>query len=151
MSAAEATGTDATGADDAARDTTRAACGYADDAGSAVAEFVIAGAFVVLLLLSVVQLALALHVRTIAIDAASEGARLGARSGMTLDDASQRAKELLTTNLSVSYAQDVVASTIVRDGVTLVEVRVSAPLPIVALIGPTGTLQVQGHALQEPS
>lgn len=122
-----------------------------DDEGSAVAEFVIAGAFVVLLLLSVVQLALALHVRTIAIDAASEGARLGARSGMTLDDASLRAKELLTTNLSASYAQDVVASTIVRDGATLVEVRVSAPLPVVALLGPTGTLQVQGHALQEPS
>lgn len=122
-----------------------------DDEGSAVAEFVIAGAFVVLLLLSVVQLALALHVRTIAIDAASEGARLGARSGMTLDDASRRAKELLTTNLSASYAQDVVASTTVRDGATLVEVRVSAPLPVVALLGPTGTLQVQGHALQEPS
>lgn len=151
MSAAEATGTDATGADDAATDDTGTAGGYADDAGSAVAEFVIAGAFVVLLLLSVVQLALALHVRTIAIDAASEGARLGARSGMTLDDASQRAKELLTTNLSASYAQDVVASLIVRDGATLVEVRVSTPLPIVALIGPTGTLQVQGHALQEPS
>ena len=151
MSAAEATGTDATGADDAATDDTGTAGGCADDAGSAVAEFVIAGAFVVLLLLSVVQLALALHVRTIAIDAASEGARLGARSGMTLDDASQRAKELLTTNLSASYAQDVGASLIVRDGATLVEVRVSAPLPIVALIGPTGMLQVQGHALQEPS
>lgn len=125
--------------------------GTAGDAGSAVAEFVIAGAFVVLLLLAVVQLALALHVRTIAIDAASEGARLGARSGMTLADASDRTRSLLTENLSESYAQDVHAGTVVKDGATLVEVRVTAPLPIVALLGPTDALEVEAHALREPS
>ena len=121
------------------------------DEGSAVAEFVIAGAFVVLLLLSVVQLALALHVRTVAIDAASEGARLGARSGMTLDDARERARDLLAESLSTAYARDVAARTVVRDGATLVEVRVDAPLPVIALLGPSSGLSVTGHALVEPS
>ncbi|MBD9699057.1 pilus assembly protein [Flavimobilis sp. GY10621] len=121
------------------------------DEGSAVAEFVIAGAFVVLLLLSVVQLALALHVRTVAIDAASEGARLGARSGMTLDDARERARDLLAESLSTAYARDVAARTVVRDGATLVEVRVDAPLPVIALFGPPSRLSVTGHALVEPS
>jgi len=124
-------------------------CAAGDD-GSAVAEFVLAGAFVVLLLLSVVQLALALHVRTVVVDAASEGARLGARAGMTLADARERAQRLLTENLSESYAQDVAATTVVRDGARLVEVRVAAPLPLVALLGPSGSLEVQAHALEEP-
>lgn len=125
--------------------------GASGDDGSAVAEFVIAGAFVVLLMLSVVQLALALHVRTVAIDAASEGARLGARSGMTLDDARDRTRELLSESLSTAYAKDVAARTVVRDGATLVEVRVVVPLPVIALLGPSNALSVTGHALVEPS
>ncbi|MGP7960555.1 TadE/TadG family type IV pilus assembly protein [Sanguibacter sp. A247] len=121
------------------------------DAGSAVSEFVIAGAFVVILLLAVLQLALALHVRTVVIDAASEGARLGARSGMTLGDARERAASALTTNLSARYARDVRATLVERDGAVLVEVSVNAPLPVVALFGPAGALTVDAHALQEPS
>lgn len=121
------------------------------DAGSAVSEFVIAGAFVVVMLLAVIQLALALHVRTVVIDAASEGARLGARSGMSLGDARERASSLLSTNLSEAYARDVAASLVERDGAVLVEVRVNAPLPVVALVGPAGALEVAAHALEEPS
>ncbi|WP_414172598.1 TadE/TadG family type IV pilus assembly protein [Clavibacter tessellarius] len=44
-----------------------------DDRGSAPAEFVMVGALLVVLALSVVQLALALHVRTTVLDAAAEG------------------------------------------------------------------------------
>lgn len=121
------------------------------DEGSAVAEFVIAGSFVVLLMLAVVQLTLALHVRTIAIDAASEGARLGARAGMTVDDARARTQEVLAANLSADYAEDIAVTTVERGGATLVEVRVRTPLPVIALLGPTGALEVRGHALEEPS
>lgn len=120
-----------------------------DDRGSAVAEFALAGALVTVLVLSVVQLAVGLHVRTVAIDAAAEGARLGARVGMTLDDASARTRELLATSLDAGYADDVTARVVERDGASLVEVRVEAPLPVVALLGPSGGLVVTGHALAE--
>ncbi|RIJ01598.1 pilus assembly protein, partial [Clavibacter nebraskensis] len=52
-----------------------------DDRGSAPAEFVMVGALLVVLALSVVQLALALHVRTTVLDAAAEGARTAALAG----------------------------------------------------------------------
>ena len=51
----------------------------ADD-GSAVVEFVLVSVLVLVLLLGVVQVALALHVRSLAIDAAAEGARVAARA-----------------------------------------------------------------------
>ncbi|WP_307807351.1 TadE/TadG family type IV pilus assembly protein [Naasia sp. SYSU D00948] len=48
--------------------------GRASDDGSAPAEFVMVGAVLVLLVLSVLQLGLALHVRNTVTDAAAEGA-----------------------------------------------------------------------------
>ena len=44
-----------------------------DDGGSAVAEFVMVGALLTVLTLSVIQLGLALHIRNTVLDAASEG------------------------------------------------------------------------------
>ncbi|WP_448631825.1 hypothetical protein [Cellulomonas soli] len=36
-----------------------------------------------------------------------------------------------------------------RDGLDVIEVRVSAPLPVVGLLGPSGRLTAVGHALVE--
>ena len=47
----------------------------ADERGSAVAEFTMVAGLLVALVLSVMQLALALHVRATVADAAAEGAR----------------------------------------------------------------------------
>jgi hypothetical protein len=44
---------------------------------------------------------------------------------------------------------EISAAVVTRSGVPAVEVRVSAPLPLVGLVGPSGELSVQGHAFAE--
>lgn len=104
-----------------------------------------------LVALTVMQLALALHVRNVLTDAAAEGARYAALEGAQEDAGTQRARELITATLSASYAENVHTSTIVSEGVELRRVEVSAPLPLIGLVGPAGMLEVRGHAVAEGS
>ena len=62
-----------------------------DETGSAVAEFVMVGALLTVLTLSVIQLGLALHIRNTVIDAAAEGARFGSLADNQLADGVARA------------------------------------------------------------
>jgi Flp pilus assembly protein TadG len=117
--------------------------------GSAVAEFVLVSALVLALFLGVVQVALALHVRALVIDAAAEGARIAARADRDLDAGVVRTRALLGASLSAGYAQDVVARHTTLDGLPVVEVTVTAPLPVVGILGPSGALTARGHALEE--
>ena len=117
--------------------------------GSAVAEFTMVAALVVALFLGVVQVALVSHVRTLLIDAAAEGARIAARADRGPEDAVDRTRQLIAASLADRFARDVTARTVERDGVPVVEVTVSAPLPVVGLLGPAGLLTVAGHALEE--
>jgi hypothetical protein len=119
------------------------------EAGSAVAEFVMVSVLVLALFLGVVQVALALHVRSLTIDAAAEGARIAARADRDLASGTARTRELLTASLGGRYARDVTARTTVTDGLEVVEVTVRAPLPVVGTLGPSGVLTVRGHALEE--
>ncbi|WP_268892826.1 TadE/TadG family type IV pilus assembly protein [Puerhibacterium puerhi] len=123
--------------------------GVAGERGAAVAEFAMVSALVLLLFLGVVQLALALHVRALATDAAAEGARVAARADRAPDDGAARTRELLTASLSSRYAADVSVGRTTYDGLPVVEVVVRAPLPVVGLVGPSGALTVRGHALEE--
>jgi hypothetical protein len=123
-----------------------------NDDGSAVVDFALVGGLLTLLFLGVVQLALVVHVRNTLVDCASEGARYAARSGRVPADGVARARDLVAAELSEGYAArltDVEASRIERAGVPVVEVRVTAPLPLVGLVGPTGRLSVAGHAFSE--
>lgn len=124
--------------------------GHDLEAGSAVAEFVLVSGLVLALLLGVVQVTLAVHVRALAVDAAAEGARVAARADRDLADGAERTRLLLRASLSEPYAQDVSARRTVVDGLPVVQVEVTAPLPVVGLLGPSGTLTVRGHALEEP-
>lgn len=119
------------------------------DRGSAVVEFVLVALLVTVVFSGVLQLALFLHVRNTLIDCAAEGARYGALADRDPQDGADRARELIVSAVSVAYAQDVTATQTVRDGLTLVVVEVSAPLPLAGLLGPPGRLEVAGHALQE--
>ncbi len=119
------------------------------DDGSAIAEFVLVAALVLAVFLGVVQVAFAQHVRSLAIDAAAEGARVAARADREPADGVERTRTLLTRSLTASYATDVAARTVERDGHAVVEVTVRAPLPVVGLLGPSGSMTVTGHALQE--
>ncbi|WP_276313704.1 TadE/TadG family type IV pilus assembly protein [Antribacter gilvus] len=120
-----------------------------EDAGSAIAEFVMVSALVLALLLGVVQVALAVHVRSLTTDAAAEGARLAGRADRDLDDGVARTRALIAAALSGDFAEEVTARSVTRDGLPVVEVTVVAPLPVVGLLGPSGSLTVRGHALDE--
>lgn len=103
----------------------------------------------VVLFVAVLQLALVLHVRTTLVDAAAEGARLAARADSRPQDGADRAAHLITTSLSARYALDIESATVRRDDVALAEVTVSAPAPVIGLIGSAGTITVRGHAILE--
>ncbi|RPF22437.1 TadE/TadG family type IV pilus assembly protein [Myceligenerans xiligouense] len=118
--------------------------------GSAVAEAVVVTGFVLALLLAVVQVTLAVHVRALAIDAAAEGARVAARADRGPADGAARTRELLAESLNGSYARDVTARATRLDGLSVIEVEVTTPLPVIGLLGPAAAVTVQGHALEEP-
>lgn len=111
-------------------------------------EFVLVSILVVTLLLGVLQLALALHVRNTVIDAAGEGARYGALEGSSPAAGAARTRDLIVTALHPRYGDDVSADVVERDGLVLVEVTVHAPLPVIGLVGPTA-LTARGRAVQE--
>lgn len=105
---------------------------------------------VLLLGVGVFQLGLALSVRNTLISCASEGARLGARADSSPQEGADRSRDLVTRSLSAAYAQGVVATTTTTSaGVQVVDVSITAPVPIVGLLGPSGTMTVQGRAFME--
>ncbi len=114
----------------------------------AVVDFVLVSVLLTLLFLGVIQLALALHVRNVVVDAASEGARHGGLAGHGPADATARTGTLIEAALSEGYAADVSAEVEVIEGVDVVAVTVRGPLPVVGLIGPR-RLAVTGHAVDE--
>lgn len=112
-------------------------------------DFVLVGALTTVLFAAVLQLTLALHVRATLVDCAAEGARYGALADRGPAAGAHRTRELIGMSLSPRFAQDVSAETIEVDGLPVVRVEVRATLPLVGLIGPGGSLVVDGHALRE--
>ena len=117
----------------------------ADERGSAVAEVTMVAGLLVLLVLSVIQLALGLHVRATLADAAAEGARHASLVGADASAGIARTRQLITAALGPGYAERVSASTAAVVGLETIEIRVAAPLPVLGLIGPVA-LEVSGHA-----
>lgn len=117
--------------------------------GSAVAGFLLVSLLVTVMFLGLVQVAVIVHVRSMLIDCAAEGARLASRADRDLADGEDRARELISASLSGAYARDVTGSYVTDDDLLLVQVEVSAPIPMIGLWGPPGVLTVTGHALRE--
>ena len=115
----------------------------------AVVDFALVSGLVALLFAGVLQVTLALHVRNTLIDCAAEGARYAALADRNPADGAERTRTMIATSLSPGYADDVVASKTRLNGLPVVEVRVTAPLPVAGLLGPSGRLSVVGHALDE--
>lgn len=90
-----------------------------------------------------------MHVRAVLIDCAAEGARLAARADRTLAEGEERARELIMASLGPAYADAVTAGYVAQDDVNLVQVTVGAPVPVIGLWSPGGTITVSGHAVQE--
>ncbi len=103
----------------------------------------------VTLFLAVIQLALALHVRNTLISAAAEGARYGANADRDAVDAAARTEAVIATSLSPSFVGEVTAGYEEVGGVPTVVVEVRTTLPLVGWLGPSRSLVVRGHALDE--
>lgn len=117
--------------------------------GSALVDFLLVSLLVTVLVLGVIQVALTTHVRNVLIDAAAEGARYAALDGRDLDQGAGRTQQLITSTLPGPYAQRVSADLVERQGVSVVEVRVQAPIPVLGLLGPSGIVDVTGRAVTE--
>lgn len=123
--------------------------GFRGERGSAPAEALFVGALLGLLLIAVLQFALAVFVRNTAIEAAGSGARYGGLVGNGSDDAIRRTEALLDAQLGSGFAADVSAESAEIDGRPVLVVRVRAPLPVFGLLGPDAALDVSGHAVME--
>jgi Flp pilus assembly protein TadG len=121
------------------------------DRGSSPAEFVLVAALLTVLTLTVLQLALALHVRNTVLDAAAEGARYGSFADTGLDAGAARTRDLITVALGSAFATDVTATYASDGGYPTVRMRVVAPLPLLGLLGPDRSLEVVGRAVVEGS
>ena len=122
---------------------------WADDRGSAPAEFVLVGALLTVLTLSVLQLGLALHIRNTVLDAAAEGARVAALADNGLADGVARTTDLISVALGTGYAANVTAEYGNHLGHPAAIVTVRTPLPLIGLIGFGDGLEVAGHAAVE--
>lgn len=118
------------------------------DRGSAVVEFVLVSPLVLLLLLGIVQLGLAMHVRSTLTSAAAEGARVAALAGADPLAGIARTQSLVEETLADSVVRDITAQEASLGEIDVMVVRVDATLPLVGLLGPTA-LSVEGRALKE--
>lgn len=102
-----------------------------------------------MVVLAVLQLALALHVRNTLTDCASEGARHGASARRSTADAEARTRQLISSAVSPRYAQDVSAAMVNVDGVDMVRVTVKTTMPLFGLAGGNTTMVVTGHGIED--
>lgn len=122
---------------------------FSGDEGSAAAEFVLVGALLTVLTLSILQLGLVLHIRNTVTDAAAEGARIAALADNGIPDGIARTSDLISVAIGVEYAGDVTGTYEDHLGHPSATVIVRAPLPVFGLLGFDGGLEVEGHAAVE--
>lgn len=121
---------------------------WSQDEGNASVEFALVAPLLMLIGIAVLQLMLALHIRTVITSAAIEGARVGALVGSDLVTAEQRTREVLLTNIAGTTVANVHASRTTLSGVPMIAVQVDAELPLLGVYGPT-TMSLTGHAYVE--
>lgn len=118
------------------------------DRGSATVEFTLVACLLLMLVATIVQVALALYVRNVVVDAAGEGARHGALLGGDREEAIARTQQIIQASVSDSYAQQVSAEYVTVDGIQTLVVHVSAPVPVFGFIG-IGEVEAEGHGVLE--
>ena len=120
----------------------------ASEEGSEVVSTVLVQGLVVLVILLLVQLAFASHVRTMSVSAASEGARRGGLLGVDEDEARARTGELLDSLVGAAKDREITVDRQSDAGVDVLTVTVRTRLPLVGGLGPRW-LTVRGRALVE--
>lgn len=122
-----------------------------DESGSAVVDFVMVGALVIAVFVALLQVCLGVYARNVLTDAAGDGARRAALVGGTEAEAQRRVQVLSDAALRRGYVDTVTVSRVPSGDLTIVEVTVKAPFPVLGLLGPGGTITVTGHAIDESS
>lgn len=117
-----------------------------DEEGSSPAEFVLVGALLTLLTLGVLQLGLAAYVRTVAHDAALEGAYHAALADASDAEGAARAREIVERTVGTGFVQDAQAWRAVSGDGAAVEVSLRLTLPLAGLVGVPGAWEVTARA-----
>lgn len=120
----------------------------ASEEGSEVVSTVLVQGLVVLVILLLVQIAFASHVRTMSVSAASEGARRGGLLGGDEEEAAARTGELLDSLVGAAKDREISVDRESDAGVDILVVTVRTRLPLVGGFGPRW-LTVHGRALVE--
>lgn len=114
--------------------------------GSAVVEFPLIAVLILLISLAIIQAALIMYARNTLTDAAVQGAHHASLVGNSPPDGAARAAQLIDERFGGTYDVTVTAG---EDASGRITVEVTAAIPLVGLLGPAGTLMVDGHALDE--
>lgn len=119
------------------------------EAGSQVVGYVLVQALAVLVILALLQLAYALHIRNVTLDAASEGARRAALAYSTSEDGHERTQELIENALGASRVGSIEVRETVEHGHRRITVTVVSSLPVLGPWGLPGTMEVKAHSWRE--
>ncbi len=116
------------------------------DEGVAPLEFALVAPLLLLVALAVLQLTLLLHVRSVAIGAASEGARLAAMGDPSLGR--ERTLAILDSSIAGTATRDAVVRVDLSGPVAVTAVDVTLDVPLVGLLGPIA-MTISGRAVIE--
>jgi len=118
------------------------------DEGAATVEFALVAPLLLLVALAVLQLSLALHVRSVLIGAATEGARLAAMAGGDPAAGEQRTERILAESIAGTTLRQTVVRVDRSGPIPVAAVDVTVDLPLIGLLGPT-PMTVTGRAVLE--
>lgn len=116
------------------------------DEGVAPVEFALVAPLLLLVALAVLQLTLLLHVRSVVIGAASEGARLAAMGDPSLGR--ERTLAILDSSIAGTAIRDAVVRVDLSGPVAVTAVDVTLDVPLVGLLGPVA-MTISGRAVIE--
>lgn len=117
--------------------------------GSAVAEFTLVSGLLVLLVLGIAQVGMAIHVRNTVVACAAEGARHAANADRDLAAGVAVTRSLIAQALSESMVGEVSATHVPSPAGSDVRVQVRTTLPLIGFVGPSRSLTVTAHAVEE--
>ena len=101
-----------------------------------------------LVALAVLQLMLAIHVRSVVTSAAIKGARVAALVDGDLTRAESRTRSILESNIAGAAVRSISASRVTEGDNKMFAVVVETELPLIGFYGPT-SMKLTGHALAE--
>ena len=120
----------------------------ASEGGNASVEFALVAPLLMLVALAVLQLMLAIHVRSVVTSAAIEGARVAALVDGDLARAESRTRSILESNIAGAAVQSITASQVTEGENEMFAMVVETELPLIGFYGPT-SMKLTGHALAE--